>query len=225
MKKIIMAVLAALTLTGSAFAFGFKVDADGTYAGQVTFLNWEEDDEYIRMLFLQKSFGAGAGATIFLTDNLGITAEGSYQFSDSLDTHTWSYFLGTTTDSEEPKSIKNVQDIIFFAGLTYRIANEKTYYMITPGVSYSMVEFDDNTNTHVSTTTWGAGIKFEGGINITEKIAVHAGLLASYHFKPVFTTKSSGGTTTDLVNDNGLVDWNYVIQADIVPKVGISIIF
>jgi hypothetical protein len=222
MKKIIMAVLAALTLTGSAFAFGFKVDADGTYAGQVTFLNWEEDDEYIRVLFLQKSFGAGAGATIFLTDNLGISAEGSYQFSDSIDTHNWSHVFDTTTDEEDTVAIKNVQDIIFFAGLTYRIANEKSYYMITPGVSYSMVEFDNNTGAHTSMTTWGAGIKFEGGINITEKIAVHAGLLASYHFKPVLTTKSSGGTTSDAVND---MNWNYVIQADIVPKVGISIIF
>lgn len=57
MKKIIMAVMAALTLTGSAFAFGFKVDADGTYAGQVTFLNYEDNDEYMRVLYLQKSFG------------------------------------------------------------------------------------------------------------------------------------------------------------------------
>lgn len=222
MKKIIMAVLAALTLTGSAFAFGFKVDADGTYAGQVTFLNLEDNDDYIRMLFLQKSFGAGAGATIFLTDNLGITAEGSYQFSDKLDTHTWSHMFDTTTDSEDPVSIKNVQDIIFFAGLTYRIANEKTYYMITPGVSYSMVEFDDNNGAHTSMTTWGAGIKFEGGINITEKIAVHAGLLASYHFTPVLTSKNSSGTTTDIMT---VFSWDYKIQADIVPKVGISIIF
>lgn len=222
MKKIIMAVLAALTLTGSAFAFGFKVDADGTYAGQVTFLNYEDNDEYMRVLYLQKSFGAGAGATIFLTDNLGITAEGSYQFADSMDTHTWSYLLDTTTDQEDTVAIKNVQDIIFFAGLTYRIANEKTYYMITPGVSYSIFEFDDESNHHGSMTTWGAGIKFEGGINITEKIAVHAGLLASYHFQPVLTTKTSGGTTTDIMT---FFSWDYKIQADIVPKVGISIMF
>lgn len=222
MKKLLVSVITALTLLGSAFAVEFKVDAD--FAIPIETVNQSVSETFGGYTISGKqttSFvpvGLSVGVDAFFTDLLGASFKANFGFTSTMNTKA-KYSMNGEEQTTPKESVKydSGSSSSFFLGAAIRPLNGKFFFIATPGAILSFSSFKMY-NSKMNINAFGLGADLQAGYKITDKIAINGGILAAILFAPKMTM--DGEDVTAMMGDNVKTS-GFMIE----PKIGASIFF
>lgn len=222
MKKLLVSVITALTLLGSAFAVEFKVDAD--FAIPIETVNQSYSISYSGLTMEYKmtnSFvpvGLSVGVDAFFTDLLGASFKANFGFTSTMNIKTKISMYGHEEPaSKDSQNFDSGSSSSFFLGAAIRPLNGKFFFIATPGAILSFSSFKES-NSKMNINAFGLGADLQAGYKITDKIAINGGLLAAILFAPKITMD---GEDVTAMYGNATKTSGFMIE----PKIGASIFF
>lgn len=226
MKKLLISVITALTLLGSAFAVEFKVDADFAIPIETVNLSYSETvpgytvGGYTMEVKQTASFvpvGLSVGVDAFFTDLLGASFKANFGFTSTMNTKAKYSMNGEEqTMPKQSEKYDSGSSSSFFLGAAIRPLNGKFFFIATPGAILSFSSFKMY-NSKMNINAFGLGADLQAGYKITDKIAINGGILAAILFAPKMTMDGEDVTAMmDNVKKSGFI---------IEPKIGASIFF